>query len=206
MKNVHARSLSKARALRSILVAGALGLLGLTAAPSGANAITWNLSSIPLSDGGSLSGFFSFNESGYLDAWNLTSSGGTLASLQYSNPPNDINASQDGPPNVTFVAFYANPPANYFGALVLKFAADLLTASGTDAILAGNGGPSFECQGFLSETNACTSQNIRYIGDGAFATSPEVPLPPSAPLFAGGLLLLGLLWWRKNRSNSPFAI
>jgi hypothetical protein len=162
-----------------------------------ASSITWTLSpNIPLSDGGTLNGYFGIYDSGYVNGnpFDLVTSGGSPTYTQ--TYVSTINASD--PNNVT-VQFFAPNPA-YSSTLQLEFQYSLLVPIANNPIIGGIGGPSFECEGY-----SCTQADTRFVSSGfasAFgnANSPgNTPLPAALPLFATGVAGFGLLRWRSRR-------
>jgi hypothetical protein len=159
-------------------------------AQSGARAdtITWTLSpNIPLSDGGTLNGYFALNSYGYLNGnnWDLTTAGGTLPGATYTT---FINASD---PNDLTVQFYG---PGYISTLNLVFENSLLVPIADNPIVGGIGGPSYECAGY-----SCNSDDERYVDADSGYASATTPLPAALPLFAAGLGGMGLLGWRRKR-------
>jgi hypothetical protein len=186
---------------KSIVSAGAIALAALLGAGSGANAITWNFSNVPLSDGNVLSGFFSTdtNPYGYLASWSLTTSGpnNTFANFAY-NPStgyyNDNGANVLSSTSITF-----NNP-DYSEVLQITFANVISDA--TNAILGGIGGPSFEQ---CSAWGICRTNFIRYIASETAVGDPLVsatPLPSTWTLLIAGFVGLGFIACRGTKKNS----
>ncbi len=173
-------------------------LFGVPAAPASAATITWTLSSnVPLSDGGTLNGYFGiYDNSGFINGnpFDLTTAGGTSNYSQHYT--STINASD---PNTVTVQFFAPNPA-YSSTLQLTFEYSLLVAVANNPIVGGIGGPSYECEGW-----SCTDTDMRFVTGGfasAFGSAngpAPTPLPAALPLFASGLGGLGLLRWRRKR-------
>jgi len=171
----------------------AVVVAGLCCGPLAAKAdtITWTLSpNVPLSDGGTLNGYFGINSSGYVNGnpFDLTTAGGTTNFNQDYNAT--INASD---PNKLTVEFFAPNPA-YSSSLTLVFEYSLLVPVADNPIMGGVGGPSYECEGY-----SCTPADTRYV-DGGFASA--TPIPAALPLFAGGVGLFGFLTSRRRRSSA----
>jgi hypothetical protein len=180
----------KARVLGALAVLATLASVPIPRA--NATTISWTLSSdIPLSDGGTLNGFFGIiAESGYSNGtnWDLKTAGGsTNFNMDYTAEINAFN------PNVLTVQFVAPNPA-YSSLLQLTFLYSLIVPRLDNPIVGGLGGPSFECEGF-----SCTEANTRFVGEG-FANAN--PLPGALPLFLSGGGVIGLLAWRRKRRAS----
>jgi hypothetical protein len=178
--------------MKRSLLAAAMVVVGLCYGQlsAKADAIIWTLSSnVPLSDGGTLNGYFGINSYGYVNgnAFDLTTAGGTTNFDQNYNAT--INASD---PNILTVDFFAPDPA-YSSSLTLEFEYSLLVPIADNPIVGGNGGPSFECEGY-----SCTEADIRYV-DGGFASA--TPIPATLPLFAGGLGFVGYLAKRRKQNG-----
>ena len=185
--------------IQSILFAVALATAGLLSAGSGAQAITYFFTNVPLTDGGVLNGNFTTNVYGAPATWNLTTSGGSLPSELYANPPNVINAiaspSFDAPNTIDF---FSNAEG-YFVSLRLVFSGNIMTGAVT-LLGGGIGGPSFECHGWV-----CPSDATRYIGTLRGDEVTITPLPAALPLLAGGLGAMGLLGWQRRRKMAAIA-
>lgn len=178
--------------MKRSLLAAAMVIAGLCYGQLSAKAdtIIWTLSpDIPLSDGGTLNGYFGINSYGFVNGspFDLKTAGGTTNFFQDYNAT--INA---GDPNVLTVQFFAPNPA-YSSTLQLEFANSLLIPSADNPIVGGNYGPSFECEGY-----SCTGADTRYV-DGGFASA--TPLPATLPLFAGGLGFVGYLASRRRQKG-----
>ena len=177
--------------MRRLFLVVTIAVLGLCCGPlsARANTIIWTLSSnVPLSDGGTLNGYFGINSYGYVNGnpFDLMTAGGTTDFNQ--NYKATINA---GDPNTLTVEFFAPNPA-YSSSLTLEFEYSLLVPIADNPIMGGNGGPSFECEGY-----SCTQTDIRYV-DGGFASA--TPIPATLPLFVAGLGV-GFLAKRHKRQN-----
>ena len=125
--------------LRPIIAASAMAVVGILSATSDASAITWTLTNVPLTDGGTLSGTFSINQYGYLGDYNLTTTFGGLgfSETYFSPPPVAANINTAFPPTAgNVVTFFPNDAAAT-GALQLTFANSLSTP-GIDFITIGN--------------------------------------------------------------------
>lgn len=182
----------KARVLGALAVFATLASAAIPQA--NATTISWTLSpDIPLSDGGTLNGFFGIiAESGFSNGtnWDLKTAGGlTNFSMDYTAVINAIN------PNVLTVQFVAPDPA-YSSLLQLTFLYSLIIPRLDNPIVGGLGGPSFECEGF-----SCTEANTRFVNrDAGFANAS--PLPGALPLFLSGGGAIGFLAWRRKRKAS----
>jgi len=179
---------------QSVIFALALAAAGLLGAGSNAQAITYTFTNVPLTDGGLLNGFFTTGVYGAPDTWNLTTSGGTLPTETYANPPTVINAISsptfDAPSTIDF---FSNAEG-YFVELQLAFSGNIMNGGVT--LLGGNNGPSFECHGWT-----CPSDATRFVGTlrGDEVTISSTPLPAALPLMAGGLGFIGLIARRIRR-------
>ena len=185
--------LSRAQA---IIFAIALAATSLLAAGSNALAITYTFTNVPLTDGGVLNGNFTTNVYGAPATWNLTTSGGSLPTETYANPPNVINAISsptfDAPHTIDF---FSNTEG-YFVELQLAFSGNIMNGGVT--LLTG--GQSFECHGWI-----CPSDVTRFIGPlhGDEVGISATPLPAALPLFAGGLGIIGLIARNRKRKTVP---
>jgi hypothetical protein len=171
----------------------AIPVVALFCGPLTANAdtILWTLSpDIPLSDGGTLNGYFGIDSYGYVNGnpFDLTTAGGSTNFNQNYNAT--INASD---PNTLTVQFFAPNPA-YSSSLTLVFEYSLLVPIADNPIVGGNPGPSYECEGY-----SCPPADIRYV-DGGFASAS--PIPATLPLFAAGLGFIGLLSKRRKHDRN----
>ena len=181
---------------QSVIIAIALGATSLLAAGSNAHAITYTFTNVPLTDGGVLNGNFTTNVYGAPDTWNLTTSGGSLPSETYANPPNVINAiaspTFDAPDTIDF---FSNTEG-YFVELHLAFSGNVMNGGVT--LLTG--GSSFECHGWV-----CPSDVTRFIGTlpGDEVGISATPLPAALPLMAGGLGVIGLIARNRKRKAVP---
>jgi hypothetical protein len=186
------------KAIRAFLIAS-VATFGLIQGYSAANAdtyITWTLSAnVPLSDGGTLNGYFTIDAtSGFINGspFNLVTAGGSTDFNQDYTAT--INASD---PNSLTVDFFApNPP--YSSSLTLVFADSLLVANSDNPIVGGIDGPSYECEGY-----SCTAQDTRYVDGGSVSSTP---LPAALPLFAGGLGMMGLFGRRRKKITAAIAV
>jgi hypothetical protein len=179
--------------VKLILAASALAAMLGASAP--AQALTWTVSGT-LEDGGTVSGFFGWTPSGYLDSSNgslsiVTTSGTLLSGTTYSVP----GSFPDGaaPANGFVIT------NGYFQVLSIAFQHSL-TIPGIDPIVIGVS--SFECYSYSCppggpDTGA--GANTRYFTAGE-AIVTATPLPAALPLFASGMGGLGFIgWWRKRR-------
>jgi hypothetical protein len=197
--------------IKFTLAAAAIAAMGVVGASSDAKAITWTLTDVPLTDGGTLSGTFSINVDGYLAGYNLTTTiGSELFSESYfSPPPVAPNINTTSPPIAgNVVDFFPNDnPA--IGALQLTFANSLSTP-GTDNIVIGDAA-SFECLGsyscqFTGQTNVfgygggpTYSPLTRYIGSG---DATATPLPSTWTMLIAGFVGLGFFAYRGSKHVS----
>jgi hypothetical protein len=185
------------KTMRAFLVAcaAAVGLIQCDSAANADTYLTWTLSTdIPLSDGGTLNGYFTIDAtSGFINGspFNLVTAGGSTNFNQDYTAA--INASD---PNSVTVDFFApNPP--YSSSLTLVFEDSLLVANSDNPIEGGIDGPSYECEGY-----SCSIEDVRYV-DGGYAST--TPLPAALPLFATGLGAAGLFGWRRKRKAAATA-
>ncbi len=167
---------------------------------SPANAITYTLSNVPLTDGGVLNGDFIVNVYGGFSGYSLTTSGGALPAEVYTYsptypPPSATAGPVFGTPLVLDFFPNANPGTNYV--LQLSFSSNLL--NGNASLL---GGPfSFECiLSYNCESNP-SSGLTRYVaaetlGGGNLTATP---LPATFLLFGTALLGGGILIHRRRQ-------
>jgi hypothetical protein len=150
--------------------------------------ITWTVSGT-FSDGGTLAGTFNINQYGFLDGYNLTTSGGSMPGIGYT-PANSYYANGD---------FYFDAQPGYQGDLHLEFLDSLAIASNNNPIIGGNPGPSFECQGSYS----CFDQQggtTRFLAEGS-ASVGGVPEPAVWALMFMGLFGTGSIVRAVNRKQ-----
>jgi hypothetical protein len=210
---------SRFQNLQAGLVAAA-ALIGLLSASQSANALTWTLTDVPLTDGGTLSGTFTLNSYGYFGSFDIsTTSGGEGFSESYFSPPpvaGNINTTNPPVAGNVIDLFPNDDPA--LGVLQLTFAHSLSTP-GINPIIIGNAA-SFECLGSYScyltgQTVTYAwgtfgpkySADTRYIGsndidtaDVAFAAT--TPLPPTwTMLIAGFVGLVGFVAFGGKKRN-----
>ena len=144
---------------------------------SAASATTYYLNDVTFDDGTMVTGSLSTNTYGFIDAYNLTTVGGTLPGHHYVDDINSIY--NPGASAITFV----NASPSYDGYLTLT------TVNPTDgalpnALVTGANGPSLECS-----TYSCPNGLARYIVSGSLAaTAPE---PASWALMLVGVAAVG---------------
>jgi hypothetical protein len=164
--------------LKKFLAVAAFVALSIPAAASAD--VTWVVKGT-FNDGGSLSGSFNINQYGYLDGYDLTTSGGSMPGIGYT-PANSYYS------NGNFV-FDAQP--GYQGDLHLEFLKDLSIAAANNPILSGNPGPSYECQDSYSCYDL-QGGTTRFIAEG-YASAGAVPEPGAWALMFVGFLGLGAI-------------
>ena len=166
-------------------------------APASANTynpITWDVSGT-FDDGGTFSGSFSLNVYGYLTQADITTTGGsTLPGTTY---------------NISTIGTYSNiilttPPADgidllvgYNQVLQIVFQ-NSLEIPGTDSIVVGVGGPSFECNSISCPPGGTDGVDTRYIASGVATT----PLPSTWTMLIAGCVGLGFFVYRGSRKNT----
>jgi hypothetical protein len=184
--------------LRSFVIAGAIAVAGFAGIGSSANAATYTLTNVGLSDGGLLNGSFSFNVYGGYLSYDLVSSDGSLPPESYNDAPGSVapSASPFGAPTV--LDFFAVGTV-YTQELQLTFTGNVL--AGLGILVGGLEGPSFECD----ESYSCYIPSgglIRYVdANYGGGTVSATPLPAAIALFSGGLGLIGMIAKRKRRSQ-----
>ena len=177
--------------LKKLFVAAAFAALAIPAVAQAAD-ITWNVSGT-FNDGGTLTGSFNINQYGYLDGYDLTTSGGSMPGIGYT-PANSYFANGN---------FYFDAQPGYQGDLHLEFLNSLSVASANNPILGGNPGPSFECQGSYS----CFDQQggtTRFLAEGA-ASAAGVPEPAVWAMMFLGFFGMGSAIRAINRKKYVFA-
>lgn len=179
------------KALAFLALFAAAALMG-----SGSSAradIVWTLQNVTFDDGASLTGSFTVNAYGGLAAWNLTTTNGpSVTGYHYTQT---INA-QSAFPITNYVVFNHGPPQSYNGYLDLIFQ-NSLTSPGINPLVAG---VAYECGGYGSTSGDCTSRSIRFVGEGAFASS--VPEPSTWALMMLGFAGVGWLAYRRRYQES----
>lgn len=204
---------------KSIMAASAMAATILLGANSGANALTWTLTNVPLTDGGALSGTFTIDQYGYLGSYNLTTTiGGEGFSESYISPaPVSGGVNTTSPPVAGNVLTLFPNDSGYTGELQLTFANSLSTP-GINPIVIGNAA-SFECLGSFScyltgqtvvypwgTFGPTFSLDTRYVGSGdasfAAATSFATPLPSTWLMLLSGFVGLGFFVYRGTKNNS----
>ena len=197
--------------LKSIMAASVVSLFGLLAAGSDAKAITWNLSDVSLSDGGTLSGTFTLNSDGYFGSYNLASTSGSLHfSETYVSPgPVAPNINTTSPPTAGNMIVYFPNDFPEIGALQLTFAHSL-SIPGIDPIVIGEA-DSFECLGSYSCAFTGDPTNPYGYGGGPIWTTDTrfvesgdavaTPLPPTWTMLLIGLVGVGFTVYRRRPSD-----
>jgi hypothetical protein len=162
------------RAVKTLAFAAALAVLG-----DGAQADEHWVVNAAFADGGTLTGFFDLNGSGYVGDYALTTSaniGDGFTGWTYSPANDHVSASIDSAK--TQVAFTETYATNQ---LILFSTQPLTTSSTTNGLTAASN----ECVGYPCETTPTT---IRYLSG---ETPLSVPEPASWALMLTGLAGLG---------------
>jgi PEP-CTERM motif len=199
MKHLAAKHLFRFFAFALVLLAGG----------TAANAdVVWTLTDVPLSDGGHLSGTFTINVDGYITESSVsvtTTPGSILSGDSYSAVPVAANINNVGgtglPDNVVQFFSTAN---GYTGSMQLTFA-HALTSPGTDPIIGGIGGASWECAtGFGCPPYSGTP--IRFVANDPASFASAVPEPATWAMMILGFLGIGFIGYRRKSSRPSFRI
>lgn len=159
---------------RNSLFAAALGAAMFIGATGSADATTYYLNGVTFSGGGTASGYFSTNVSGYLDGWSITTTNGTITGHLYTNT---INASYS--PGDAAITFYYDTPS-YGGYLYLVIGSPIEDITTFATLLAG----SSECADYGC---AAVDPDVRYASGSISLTAPAVPEPGSWAMMILGL-------------------
>jgi opacity protein-like surface antigen len=192
-------------AKRLIAVAGCAAALGLAAAPTAASAdVHWTVNGT-FDDGGTVTGSFDIDIYGYIvsDTFDLKTAGGSLTPFEYTqDTAYHASGTVPGPDYNTYVApFYIDLQPGYAQALHLVFQSPLIVPIGSNLLLGGYQGPSFECQN--SYSCYVPQGDIRYIASGsARAAGVAVPEPAAWALMLTGFAGMGAMLRRSRRPTT----
>ena len=177
---------------KKIFSAAAFCVVAAAAVPTAAQAdIKWVVTGT-FNDGGSVNGFFNINQYGYLDGYDLTTTGGTLPGVGYT-PANSYFSNG---------TFYFDAQPGYQGDLHLEFLDDLGIGVANNPILGGNPGPSYECQGSYSCFDL-QGGTTRFIATGFAAAVPE---PAVWAMLCLGFLGLGTAMRLNGRKQAVASV
>jgi len=160
-------------------VVAAMALIAALA-PAKAHAnVAWTLSGVTFADGGSASGTFVTSDTGYIQSWDITTSGGSIAETYDSSSGSVLNSSASYGFNLQ--------SDDTTTTMILLGQNDLLAANSPDLVLHN----SFEQVGANPE---------RLVTAGDFVLS-DVPEPASMAVLGTGLACLALGRYRRRRST-----
>lgn len=188
---------------KAILAGIAAAVLSSTlGAPAARADLVWTVDAT-FQDGATVTGTFSINVYGYLDAANLTTSpAGVFPGFTYTLGDSFIST------GVHAGNYFVDFQPGYTADLHLQFADSLSVPNLNNVILGagiGPSGPSYECQGSFG-CYVPVGGDIRYVGSG-FASA--VPEPATWAMMVLGFVGLGFMAYRGNgrrrRSNFRFA-
>jgi len=173
--------------LRTFLAIAGLATAGVAAGATASKADVTYIITGTFDDSTTLSGEFTVNVYGYIElaSLQLTTLAGAISGYSYTA----ATADPDGCGTNCVGYGRTNPP--YFGGLQLTFV-NPLGSSGSDPIVGGEGGPSWEN---LSYTIG--GPPIRYLVTGVATTVPE---PATWAMMIAGFLGLGLVGYRRARA------
>ena len=173
--------------LRAFLAIAGLAAAGVVAGATASKADVTYIVSGTFDDSTSLSGQITVNVYGYVDlaSLQLTTLNGTISPYVYTA----ATADPDGCGTNCVGYGRTNPP--YFGGLQLTFT-NPLGSSGSDPIIGGAGGPSWEN---LSYTIG--GPPIRYLVTGVATAVPE---PATWAMLIAGFVGLGAVGYRRART------
>jgi hypothetical protein len=167
----------------------ACAVLASAAIPVTAGAdTTWLIQDATFSDGGTLTGTFSIDQYGYLDAASLTTGAGTVLGGQTYGM--NSQASND--------SFYIDFNPGYTTDLHIVFADPLTARESHDSIVLG--GSSFECVGSFSCSTG-QAGTVRYL-TGGFATYVPEAATWAMMVLGAGLVGAGIRLTRDKRGVS----
>ena len=156
--------------------------------------VVYVLSGVTFDDGGTATGSFTINTSGYLESYNITTTlGSTISGYSYTSPaPNAGQIVPNSPPASGILVFPNVDP--YEAQLELKFQ-NPFGSPGVDPILTGPSptGPSFECTGSFScyLTGQTSAGGGPLYGPTRFVTEGFATAVPEASTWA--MMILGFL-------------
>jgi len=181
----------------SVAAAAIMLALGI---PSAASAdVIWNVSGT-MSDQTTFSGWFSLDIYGDITGFDLTTQAqDPFTGFEYL--PSDVYGPEAGP--------FPTPPTYWVGftdyyhhTLRLQFANDLNNGAGTDPLVTGLLGPSWECQDSYQcnlTTGDAVAEDLRWVvnGQATSGNANNIPEPLTLSLFGAGLFAAAGLRRRK---------
>jgi hypothetical protein len=168
-----------------VLAAGVLAFSALACSASSSQAdVKYTIENAVFDDSSSLTGYFTLNQYGFLESWDLTTVAGTVSGYEYTPSSTDLSGGCAG----TCFIFGQNVTA-YLGALQLTFENPFPT-SGTDPLVVGEGGPSWENYSYT-----LGGSPIRYLVSGDVVAS--VPEPSTWAMMLVGFAGLGFAGYRR---------
>jgi hypothetical protein len=194
MKRFDPRSIFAACAVATTIAGVCCGI----SSPASAvpyNPITWDVSGT-FDDGGTFSGAFTLNVYGYLASGSITTTlGTTLPGTTYNVVAVPHGGIIPGTPPADGIDLYVG----YGEILQIVFTKSLETL-GTDLIVVGLNGPSFECYSFSCPPGGADGVTTRYIATGSAVATP---LPSTWTMMLAGLGGLGFFAYRATKNRRP---
>ena len=177
--------------MKAFIGASAISVIALMGAPAASHAnIRYDVTGT-FDDGATVSGYFDINVYGYLSAFDLTTTDGSIAGYEYTPTTSYTNG---GASYLTFNRAYPNA---YQGALQLDFSAPL-SGYGLQPLVTGEGGPSWETAGYVNVDDV-PPEPVRYLVSGAVIGVPELS---TWAMMLAGFVGLGLAGHRRARKGA----
>jgi hypothetical protein len=186
--------------IKSILAASAIAGMSLLGIGSDAKAITWTLTDVPVHGGGEVSGSFTLDQYGFVDAYDLVSFGFKNHKLDDRYKLGEVVGPDITAPNV--IDFFSDR-RGYREELQLTFLNPL-----TDPINSLVDDKSFVCYSWSCPISWDNTRNNEFLKGTEREFRPDIaatPLPATWTLMLVGLAGLGFAAYRRRSSNLEIA-